>query len=312
MEKKINYNRDLRKNLNRVYTKYENYLDKNIIKEGTLIGILYNTILTEDCILPEILIPLFYTVGYSDLYKSLKYKLENNLVSEGSIYSYTNYFNLLKTAKDYNSLVKIYKNNPELIGFIFDAMIEFYDLNAYDKIIRIKMLSEEERKKLQNINTINYQDIENYDIDVTIDFMEQKIGQGIKIDSKYNLIVDSSIFIESLSKIGDSSYKKLIRELIYIDIKYCYFSIMQVSDIIDELDEEERDKITRMKQRIKMFKSTNIENYIDNLEHYQIIGMMESFIDYSHYYGYMKNDIDNYFKNKANKKFKNKLKELKI
>ncbi len=192
-----NYNREIRKIL----------FDRNIkgnISEDIDIKKAYEVIRT-----------MIYMTSYSDLYSYFRYWKKTNKLFPPELRD----FNELKEINSYDELEKFYENNTDMFNLALYASKTFYDSSAYYKILNVKSLDEDDIKHICKINTLFNQDIDNYNIDVDADYIIDKIIKCNRKIGEEKLLSDSSEFILSLLKVDKINAKKILLELILMDIK---------------------------------------------------------------------------------------------
>lgn len=297
MNKEINYNRKVRKTLNKLFTKIKKELknkkfSNDIYAYNVLISILKNSKIKEY----NILLNLFYMTGYSDMYMDLNYKLKTNKISieEQEI------FNLLKMIDNCKDL-EILFNSQSILIYAMDKIFKFNDLNGYDKIFIVKLLSDDDVKKINRINTLFFIDYKNYNIDVDIHFILNQMNKGIVAHSREQLLFDASQFIKKLILIDDKNIIKTLKRLVIFDAKLSNYLLKSDND-------QSNDQILKMVERLNMFEKNNFNEYIKQIKLYQIMDLIDIYSKYKNFYFDKKEIIDEY--TQKDTKFNNKIKKI--
>ena len=297
MNKEINYNRKVRKTLNKLFTKIKKELknkkfSNDIYAYNILISILKNSKIKEN----NILLNLFYMTGYSDMYMDLNYKLKTNKISieEQEI------FNLLKKIDNCKDL-EILFNSQSVLIYAMDKIFKFNDLNGYDKIFIGKLLSDDDVKKINRINTLFSIDYKNYNIDVDIHFILNQMNKGIVVHSREQLLFDASQFIKKLILIDDKNIIKTLKRLVIFDAKLSNYLLKSDND-------QSNDQILKMAERLNMFEKNNFNEYIKQIKLYQIMDLIDIYSKYKNFYFDKKEIIDEY--TQKDTKFNNKIKKI--
>ncbi len=151
---------------------------------------------------------------YTDLYKKLKYKEKFSKLDIEDI-SLLAEISQLST---YDQIINIF-DDKYVINNSFNATLTFNSLPVYEKILQIKSLSEEDCKKLGELNPIFNNEKQNYDININTDFIIRQIGLWQKkfndnLEKSYDGTVD---FIFNLYKVRKEEAVKLV-DLILKDL----------------------------------------------------------------------------------------------
>lgn len=279
--KKENYNREIRKFLSNSYSNLWNVV-KTFAKEDDydLCNTIFQLITTKkdnkNC---NVLINLIYMTGYQDLYIKLKRKEKSKMFSQND----RTILNNLENIKDTSDLSKLPTKYQFIMGHMIRAMIDFNNMNVYKKIIVIKSIDEETKSKLLTINPLFYQDIQNYDIEISLDYIKEKIISARKTYSEEKLMIDAGNFIKQLVKIKDKSGIKILCELLEEDIKFLnyYFKNNTISDS----KEYKKEEIEDMHNRYMHYLSNSVEDILKDIKVYEIGNLIENSINNS-------NDID--------------------
>jgi hypothetical protein len=292
MEKKINYNRDTRKILVDLYTLldkvsiYHTYKNSDInIYDSILYSLKF--LINNDIKPIYILYSTMYMTLYSDLYLKLKKKEDNNVLSANEKLI----FYVLNNIRNYNDLPRLFENK-NIFYLAFDATREFYSSSVFEKISLVKSEDLKTYQKISNINTIHYQDKENYDIDVSLDFIINKMNVALKHNSIDKAYLEAGKFIKDLIDINDESASNIINTLIKTDIKVLNYYLN--NDKIEEnYSDEEIDKQLRMKERFQKYKNLFIEKIVQDLRVSDISDLLENYLEYINYDEEKRNEIEN-------------------
>lgn len=290
----VNYNREIRKFLNNSYFNL-NYVLKELNIENKLD--IYNTIFillyeAQNNPIYEVIVNNIYMTGYQDLYLKLKRKEKNNTLSSND----KKFLNILKEIKTTSDLVKLPVKDQNIMKNIIEAMVEFCNKDIYQKIITIKSIDSNTRERISNINSLFYQDVENYDIDVSLDFIKDKINSARKIYSEEKLLIDAGNFIKQLIKINDKNGIRMLCELVEEDIKFLNYHLKNGKLDITEMDEE----LKYMYDRYKYYLSNPLDKILESMKVYEIGELIKTSIFYE-------NDIIYVPTEKIDERIKNKL-----
>ena len=301
-----NYNREFRKFICKVESLFSSYCELNNINElkdpQSLYLSIFNSIANGGMFNPivRLLYGLLLMTGYSDSYMMLLTKDKyNTLTNEESIY-----FKLLKNVKSNDELVKLFNSNQVLASYAISSIVEFNKMSAFDKILRVKRVSDMEKEKIKNINTLYYQDLENYDIEINIELILNQIRKGLNTYPLDKLLMDSSMFLNELKNANESSAKKILSHLIKTNIVVCDY-------ILNYQSSNEKFNDIGIKERainkLKWFKECDKNTLIKNLRVHQIMELLEFYM----YYEDIINDNDlklpDFYDNKMDAKLKKKL-----
>ena len=108
-------------------------------------------------------------VCYSDLYTWLAFNKKcNTYINE------TN-FEILKSINSFDEWEHIFDQSMELYCETMKQVLNFCNSSAFHKILRIKCLSEDDIDQIEKISTIFYHDLEEYTVNVDVDYINDKI-----------------------------------------------------------------------------------------------------------------------------------------
>lgn len=164
----------------------------------------------------NILDGLINATGYSDMYTSLILKQKTAFLTDAE----SRYLDMLKNINSYDGLQTMYKDDPQMLFVAIKEMIVFYNSNAYHKILRMKCLSDDDIAQISKINTVFYQDLDEYNIDVTLDYILDKISKfKNRGNNEEKLLDDAASFIIDMKIINEKCGKRLALRLIENSIK---------------------------------------------------------------------------------------------
>lgn len=275
-----NYNREARKYICSLEEQLEQILQKKGIEDydemdlyisvylgiasaasqSKNVNVIYNTLLMT---------------GYSDLYTDLYIEeIEGRLDGERK-----KIYDFLKSIKSTKSLNNLFSLNPNIAIEMINSVVSFSEGNIYDKVLKLKKIPIEERQKISRVNSLYYQDLENYDIDVTLDYMFDKYNKCKgKLSDEY-LLNSASVYIHNLRFVDLDAAKKLV-------IKLIESAIDLTSDLFDKYSVEDMDKenpkyeliVDRAKRLNKYYKS-DMDDVIRNIHFCEIYDLLEVYIN---------------------------------
>lgn len=275
-----NYNREVRKYICSLEEQLEQILQKKGIEDydemdlyisvylgiasaasqSKNVNVIYNTLLMT---------------GYSDLYTDLYIEeIEGRLDGERK-----KIYDFLKSIKSTKSLNNLFSLNPNISIEMINSVVSFSEGSIYDKVLKLKKIPIEERQKISRVNSLYYQDLENYDIDVTLDYMLDKYNKCKgKLSDEY-LLNSASVYIHNLRFVDLDAAKKLV-------IKLIESAIDLTSDLFDKYSVEDMDKenpkyeliVDRAKRLNKYYKS-DMDDVIRNIHFCEIYDLLEVYIN---------------------------------
>ena len=231
------------------------------------VNVIYNTLLMT---------------GYSDLYTDLYIEeIEGRLDGERK-----NIYDFLKSIKSIKSLNNLFSLNPNIAIEMINSVVSFSEGSIYDKVLKLKKIPIEERQKISRVNSLYYQDLENYDIDVTLDYMLDKYNKcKVKLSDEY-LLNSASVYIHNLRFVDLDEAKKLVIKLIESDIDLTY-------DLFDKYSVEDMDKdnpkyqlILERAKRFDKYYESNADDIIRNIHFCEIYDLLEAYINRNNGFDY--------------------------
>lgn len=275
-----NYNREARKYICSLEEQLEQILQKKGIEDydemdlyisvylgiasaasqSKNVNVIYNTLLMT---------------GYSDLYTDLYIEeIEGRLDGERK-----KIYDFLKSIKSTKSLNNLFSLNPNIAIEMINSVVSFSEGNIYDKVLKLKKIPIEERQKISRVNSLYYQDLENYDIDVTLDYMLDKYNKCKgKLSDEY-LLNSASVYIHNLRFVDLDAAKKLVIKLIESDIDL-------TCDLFDKYSVEDMDKgnpkykfIADRAKRLNKYYKSDMDDVIRNIHFCEIYDLLEVYIN---------------------------------
>lgn len=275
-----NYNREARKYICSLEEQLEQILQKKGIEDydemdlyisvylgiasaasqSKNVNVIYNTLLMT---------------GYSDLYTDLYIEeIEGRLDGERK-----KIYDFLKSIKSTKSLNNLFSLNPNIAIEMINSVVSFSEGNIYDKVLKLKKIPIEERQKISRVNSLYYQDLENYDIDVTLDYMLDKYNKCKgKLSDEY-LLNSASVYIHNLRFVDLDAAKKLVIKLIESDIDL-------TCDLFDKYSVEDMDKgnpkykfIADRAKRLNKYYKSDMDDVIRNIHFCEIYDLLEAYIN---------------------------------
>lgn len=275
-----NYNREVRKYICSLEEQLEQILQKKGIEDydemdlyisvylgiasaasqSKNVNVIYNTLLMT---------------GYSDLYTDLYIEeIEGRLDGERK-----KIYDFLKSIKSTKSLNNLFSLNPNIAIEMINSVVSFSEGSIYDKVLKLKKIPIEERQKISRVNSLYYQDLENYDIDVTLDYMLDKYNKCKgKLSDEY-LLNSASVYIHNLRFVDLDAAKKLV-------IKLIESAIDLTSDLFDKYSVEDMDKenpkyelIVDKAKRLNKYYKSDMDDVIRNIHFCEIYDLLEAYIN---------------------------------
>ena len=283
----MNYNREVRKYICGLEEQLEQILQKKGIEDydemdlyisvylgiasaasqSKNVNIIYNTLLMT---------------GYSDLYTDLYIEeIEGRLEGERK-----KIYDFLKGIKSTKSLNNLFSLNPNIAIEMINSVVSFSEGSIYDKVLKLKKIPIEERQKISRVNSLYYQDLENYDIDVTLDYMLDKYNKCKgKLSDEY-LLNSASLYIHKLRFVDLKAAEKLIIKLIESDIDL-------TCDLFEKYSVEDMDKdnpkyqlIVERAKRFDKYYESNVDDIIRNIHFCEIYDLLEVYINRNNGFDY--------------------------
>lgn len=238
-------------------------------------------------------------VCYSDLYTWFAFNKKCNAIP----YIDEKKFEILKSINSFNEWEHIFDQSMELYCETMNQVLNFCNSSAFHKILRIKCLSEDDIDQIEKINTIFYQDLEEYTVNVDIDYITDKIIKimNSKNHTKDQILNESTEFISIIGKIDRRLYKKIMLELLKRDILVSnYVQIYENNGLSENL--------RGILAKLQLYENSNITKYVDEIKFQHLKSLLYSSI----FYEENKEEIDETFILKENTKILEKIKgELK-
>lgn len=147
---------------------------------------------------------------------------------------------ILEAITSFEELIKLPVKSPIIMNKMIDSMIEFNRANVFKKIIRFKSIDEEKNERLSKVNTVYYQDKENYDIKVTLDFIVEKINIGIKNQEKEKVIMDAANFIKQLININDKDGLNILSKLSKNNEENSNLRVYEIAELLEDYINKEK------------------------------------------------------------------------
>ena len=162
---------------------------------------------------------------------------------------------------------------------MINSVVSFSEGSIYDKVLKLKKIPIEERQKISRVNSLYYQDLENYDIDVTLDYMLDKYNKCKgKLSDEY-LLNSASLYIHNLRFVDLDAAKKLV-------IKLIESAIDLTSDLFDKYSVEDMDKenpkyelIVDKAKRLNKYYKSDMDDVIRNIHFCEIYDLLEAYIN---------------------------------
>lgn len=236
-------------------------------------------------------------VCYSDLYTWLAFNKKcNTYINE------TN-FEIIKSINSFDEWEHIFDQSMELYCETMKQVLNFCNSSAFHKILRIKCLSEDDIDRIEKISTIFYQDLEEYTVNVDVDYITDKIVKimNSKNHTKDQILNESTEFISIIGKIDKRLYKKIMLELLKRDILVSNYVQIYENNRLSE-------NLRGILAKLQLYENSDITKYVDEIKFHHLKSLLNSSI----FYEENKEEIDAKVILKENTKILEKIKgELK-
>ena len=233
-------------------------------------------------------------VCYSDLYTWLAFNKKcNTYINE------TN-FEIIKSINSFDEWEHIFDQSMELYCETMKQVLNFCNSSAFHKILRIKCLSEDDIDRIEKISTIFYQDLEEYTVNVDVDYITDKIVKimNSKNHTKDQILNESTEFISIIGKIDKRLYKKIMLELLKRDILVSnYVQIYENNGLSENL--------RGILAKLQLYENSDITKYVDEIKFHHLKSLLNSSI----FYEENKEEIDAKVILKENTKILEKIKD---
>lgn len=230
----VDFNSQVRKILTDSINKYlEGGLD--IRSASTMFINNFNSFLNNPAQMPIALYML--SVMYLDAYKVYAYKQKNSILTDGE----EDFLGLLIDIEDSDDLLSE-ASDPNFLLQLIMSSYEFSEYNALAKVTMIKSLSGRENDWLNNRFNMHEQDINHYDIDITLDFLIKHAKRHINSQKKFGyefydgIVINIVGFIRNLVMSRRTESTRLLLELIKVDYAASKFLVDKVTDNEDFID----------------------------------------------------------------------------
>ena len=120
---------------------------------------------------------------YVDYYMNLNLKQKLDILTDDENTDFSKLISATMVSEIFNLSSDI---NSSVANNMLNTVLGFSNLSVYNKILQVKALSMEDRKKLSEVDPFIIDDFVNYDIEVTSDFIidrMSKLNNGIYKDN---------------------------------------------------------------------------------------------------------------------------------
>lgn len=207
----MNYNKEMRKCINRLNGNLKNTLGPNLYMDGSFCIKAKGSLDTDKGKIAKVLDTMLKITAYNDLYSKYALMEKCNTLSDfdGEV------FEMLKNISSFDEFNDKISSSKELFSLAMKEMIEFNKSSAFHKILRRKCLSENDIDNIKRINTLFDSDLESYNKDVDAKYIGKKVLSCM--NSRYpivDLLNESAIFLHTLLLVDKKSAEKIILEMI--------------------------------------------------------------------------------------------------
>lgn len=207
----MNYNKEMRKSINRLNENLKNNFVPNLYKDGAFCIKAKGSLDTDEDKIAKVFDTMLKMTAYNDLYSKYALMQKCNTLSEFD----NEVFEMLKNISSFDEFNDKISSSTELFSLAMKEMIEFYNSSVFHKILRRKCLNENDIDNIKRINTLFDYDLESYNKDVDAEYIGKKVSSFM--NSKYSvedLLDESAIFLHTLLLIDKKSAEKIILEMI--------------------------------------------------------------------------------------------------
>lgn len=271
MKKRINFNEKIRNYVRELFEVLNNVPYPNFNFEELDAMIIHNKLYEKsDVDEYNILRNMIYMEGYSCLYMILNDKKKQKIITKDESFC----FDVLKNVKSQDQLQKMFFSNTFILNDAILAIYSFSKKNNIEKKCIINELSQTEKKNINQINSLFFQDISEFDGYIDINFLNSNIEKMIN-DPKF--MIDIGRYYKRLIKMENPIIYNIMKKYIYTDLKMCSYALSNVfvEDYLKDID-----KFENVKERMNQLKLKSIGEYIKELRIYQIIDIIDSNIEY--------------------------------
>lgn len=203
----MNYNKEMRKSINRLNENLKNNFVPNLYKDGAFCIKAKGSLDTDKGKMAKVFDTMFKITAYNDLYSKYALMEKCNTLSDfdGEV------FEMLKNISSFDEFNDKISSSKELFSLAMKEMIEFNKSSAFHKILRRKCLSENDIDNIKRINTLFDSDLESYNKDVDAKYIGKKVLSCM--NSRYpivDLLNESAIFLHTLLLVDKKSAEKII------------------------------------------------------------------------------------------------------
>lgn len=226
---KNNFNKKVRDYIKEIYYKYESCLCKkyNPILIHNNMNVLFLKLLNDSeiaysgnnlvkkFVCTRSIISMFRYQMYVDYYMNLNLKQKLDILTDDENTDFSKLISATTVSEIFNLSSDI---NSSVANNMLNTVLGFSNLSVYNKILQVKALSMEDRKKLSEVDPFIIDDFVNYDIEVTSDFIidrMSKLNNGIYKDNNEKTYEETAAFIDSLLKLDKSDKNiNMLNELV--------------------------------------------------------------------------------------------------
>lgn len=207
----MNYNKEVRKSVNRLNENFKNTFGPNLYMDGSFDIKFDGSLDTDEDKIAKVFDTMLKMTAYNDLYSKYALMQKCNTLSEFD----SEIFEMLKNISSFDEFNDKISSSTELFSLAMKEMIEFYNSSVFHKILRRKSLNENDIDNIKRINTLFDYDLESYNKDVDAEYIGKKVLSCM--NSKYSildLLNESAIFLHTLLLVDKKSAEKIILEMI--------------------------------------------------------------------------------------------------
>lgn len=146
----MNYNKEVRKSINRLNENFKNTFGPNLYMDGSFDINFDGSLDTDEDKIAKVFDTMLKMTAYNDLYSKYALMQKCNTLSEFD----SEVFEMLKSISSFDEFNDKISSSTELFSLAMKEMIEFYNSSGFHKILRRKYLNENDIDNIKRINTL--------------------------------------------------------------------------------------------------------------------------------------------------------------
>ena len=249
----MNYNKEVRKSVNRLNENFKNTFGPNLYMDGSFDIKFDGSLDTDEDKIAKVFDTMLKMTAYNDLYSKYALMQKCNTLSEFD----SEVFEMLKNISSFDEFNDKISSSTELFSLAMKEMIEFYNSSVFHKILRRKSLNENDIDNIKRINTLFDYDLESYNKDVDAEYIGKKVSSCM--NSKYfveDLLDESAIFLHTFLLIDKKSAEKILLEMIKNNVL--------IINYMEKMNELYNDKLLTVEVESDNYNLKYVKKYLEN------------------------------------------------